>query len=123
MTIIFQIAVVIAICIASVFFIRGGGARYQAMRRILMVAFMLAAASSVFFPQVWTWAANLLGIGRGADLLLYLLVLVFFGFVASTYRRFRTMEKEVTELARQLGLANAMKPTTKPESDQEESNL
>lgn len=110
MTIIFQIVVALAIAIAGFFLFRGGGARHQAMRRILMVVFLLAAVSSVFFPQVWTWFANLFGIGRGADLLLYLLVLVFFGFVASTHRRFRQMEKSITELARQLALSNVTTP-------------
>ena len=113
MTLIFQISAVIAIAIAGFFLFRGGGARHQALRRILMLVFVLAAASSVFFPQVWTWFANLIGIGRGTDLLLYLLVLVFFGFVASTHRRFRHMEKSITELARQLALSHVNPPSEK----------
>jgi hypothetical protein len=109
-TLVFQILAVVVILLAAVLMLRGGGARHQAIRRILMLLFILAAASSVFFPQVWTWAANLVGIGRGADLLLYLLVLTFLGFVASTYRRFRTLERDVTELARQVALVTAPPP-------------
>jgi hypothetical protein len=107
MTFLFQILAVIAIAVAAFFMLRGGGARHQAVRRILLLLFIGAAASSVFFPQIWTVAANFLGIGRGADLLLYLVVLVFLGFVASTYRRFRQMERDFTELARKLALATA----------------
>src|SRR5690554_280530 len=84
--------------------LRGGGARHQAIRRILMLLFIIAAASSVFFPQIWTFLANLFGVGRGADLLLYFMVLTFLGFVASTYRRFRHLESDVTRLARQMAL-------------------
>lgn len=109
MTIFFQILAVVLIALAAFFMLRGGGARHQAIRRILMLLFIVAAASSVFFPQVWTWAANLVGIGRGADLLLYLLVLTFLGFVATTYRRFRRLETDVTELARELALLRAEK--------------
>src|SRR5690554_4336766 len=105
MTIIFQILAVVAIVVAAAFMLRGGGARHQAIRRILMLVFIVAAASSVFFPQIWTFLANLVGVGRGADLLLYFMVLTFLGFVASTYRRFRHLEDDVTELARQLALA------------------
>jgi len=104
MTIVFQIAAVIAFVVAGVLLLRSGGARQQALRRVVMLLFILAAASSVFFPQAWTWLANALGIGRGADLLLYLLVLVFFGYVTNTVRRFRQMESSITELARQLAL-------------------
>lgn len=106
MTIVFQICAVIAIVIAGVFLLRGG-ARKQALRRVFMFLFVVAAASSVFFPQAWTWVANLLGIGRGADLLLYLLVLIFIGFVANTYRRFRQLETSLTTVARELALLKA----------------
>lgn len=104
MTIVFQIIAGVAIAIAAFFMFRGGGARHQAIRRVFMLFFIIAAASSVFFPQAWTWVANLFGIGRGADLLLYLMVLVFVGFVATTYRRFRQIEAQQTQLARKLAL-------------------
>ena len=107
MTILFQICAVVAILVAGLLLLRGGGARQQALRRVLMFLFILAAASSVFFPQAWTWVANLFGIGRGADLLLYLLVLIFIGFVANTYRRFRQLERSLTSLARELALLKA----------------
>ena len=81
------------------------------MRRVLLLLFIVAAASSVFFPQILTWIANLLGIGRGADLLLYFMVLIFIGFVATTYRRFRQFESEITHLTRQLALQNVLPPT------------
>lgn len=110
MTIIFQILAVVAIIVAAFFMLRGGGARHQAVRRILLLVFIVAAASSVFFPQAWTWMANLVGIGRGADLLLYLLVLTFLGFVATSYRRFRHLEKDVTELSRQIALLTVRAP-------------
>lgn len=110
MTIVFQIAAVVIIGVVAFLMFRGSGARHQAFRRIFLLVFILAAASSVFFPSVWTQAANLVGIGRGADLLLYLLVLTFLGFVASTYRRFRRLEGEMTELARHIALLQVEHP-------------
>ena len=107
MMIVFQILAAVVIAVAAFFMLRGGGARHQAIRRILMLLFIVAAASSVFVPQIWTEMAKLVGIGRGADLLLYLTVLIFLGFVATTYRRFRHLENDVTELARQLALVQA----------------
>jgi hypothetical protein len=107
MTIIFQIVAAAVILVAGYFMLRGGGARHQAMQRILLLLFMLAAASSVFFPQLWTYVARLVGVGRGADLLMYITVLVFLGFVATSYRRFRRTEKDITELARKVALLSA----------------
>lgn len=111
MTIVFQILAVIVIAGAAFFMLRGGGARHQAIRRVLMLVFIVAAASSVFFPQVWTAAARLFGVGRGADLLLYILVLTFLGFVATTYRRFRSLEDNVTQLSRRVALLDAERQT------------
>ncbi|GAA2040776.1 hypothetical protein GCM10009819_27980 [Agromyces tropicus] len=110
MLIVFQIVVAIAVLVAIAFMLRGGGARHQAIRRIIFLAFILIVASSVFFPQFWTWLANLVGIGRGADLITYLLVLTFLGYVATTHRRFRSIENDVTELARQMALDRAVSP-------------
>jgi hypothetical protein len=110
MTIIFQIVVVAIVLVIAIVMMRNGGARHQAIRRILMMLFVIAAASSVFFPQIWTTMARLVGIGRGADLLLYLTVLFFLGLVMSTYRRFRQMDTQITDLARQLALSQQPTP-------------
>ena len=54
------------------------------------------------------------GIGRGADLILYGLVVAFFGFVVTTFRRFREMETRYTRLARRLALRETLPPTHHP---------
>lgn len=107
MTIILQVVTVVVIGVAAFFLARSRGARHQAIRRVLLMVFVIAAASSVFVPQYWTKAANLVGVGRGTDLLLYLLVLVFLAFVATTYRRFRHLEEQNTELARTIAILQA----------------
>lgn len=110
MTIILQIIVIVIVGVAAFFLARSQGARHQAIRRLLLMVFVLTAASSVFAPDLWTSAAHLVGVGRGTDLLLYLLVLVFLAFVASTYRRFRHLEDQNTELARTIAIMQARVP-------------
>ncbi|HWM35346.1 MAG TPA: DUF2304 domain-containing protein [Pseudolysinimonas sp.] len=110
MTIVFQIAAVLAVAVIAFFVLRGGGARHQAVRRILLLLFVAAVAVSVFFPQLLTWLARLVGIGRGTDLLLYVLVIVFLGYATTTYRKFRHMEDDITELARRVALLQAGPP-------------
>lgn len=122
MTIVFQIIAALVILVAGYYMLRGGGARHQAMQRLLLMLFMIAATSSVFFPQIWTYAANLVGVGRGTDLLLYSMVLVFLGFIATSYRRFRRTENEVTELARKVALLSAtVPPVVDGQSDREKN--
>jgi hypothetical protein len=111
---VFQIAAIVAVVIIAFLILRGGGARHQAIRRILLVLFVLGAAVSVLFPQLLTALARLVGIGRGTDLLLYVLVIAFLGFAATTYRRSRQLENQITELARQIALLGAEKPPAEP---------
>lgn len=83
------------------------GARRQALRRLLLVGFVLAAALSVIFPGALTRLANSIGVGRGADLLLYALVIAFLSYVATSYRRTSALSRQITVLARQVALLTA----------------
>ncbi|MBX3312279.1 MAG: DUF2304 domain-containing protein [Microbacteriaceae bacterium] len=101
---VFQITAVLVLVLAAFFMFRGGGAKQQAIRRIFFLLFVALAAFSLFFPEAWTKVANFFGIGRGTDLLLYIVVLVFFGYAVSTFRKFRNQEKQITQLAREIAL-------------------
>jgi hypothetical protein len=77
------------------------------LRRLFMLGFVLVAIVSILFPQWLTWLANLIGVGRGTDLLLYALVLAFLVTVASAYRRNIVLNRKLTHLAREITLARA----------------
>ena len=85
----------------------GSGQRTQALRRIGLLVLAGFAIWSILDPGIWNRIATRVGIGRGADLILYGLVLAFFGFVVTTFRRFRQMELRYTRLARQIALDEA----------------
>lgn len=86
------------------------GARHQAVRRLLLIAFVVLAAVAVLFPPFLTEVARRVGVGRGADLLLYGLTVTFLGYVAASYRRLRQTEQQLTTLARELALRDAPRP-------------
>jgi hypothetical protein len=86
------------------------GQKAQALRRVGLLAFAAFAVWSILNPGLWTRLANSLGVGRGADLVLYGLVVAFFGFVVTTFRRFRQMETRYTRLARRIALDEAISP-------------
>jgi hypothetical protein len=103
-----QIILLVAIAVITVLLTRStAGARHQAVRRLLLVGFVLLAALSVLFPSWLTWLARLLGVGRGADLLLYALVIAFLSSLATTYRTTALLNRRITVLARKIALAEA----------------
>lgn len=94
------------ILLGAVFMRRTGADSHLAIRRILMMLFIVAAILSVLFPQWLTWVASLIGVGRGTDLLLYALVLIFLTFVYTQYRRNLALQRQLTLLARKIALVD-----------------
>ena len=90
------------------------GASHQAVRRLLLVGFVVLAAMAVMFPPLLTQVAQAVGVGRGADLLLYGLTITFLGYVAASYRRMRQLEQQNTILARELALRSAIHDSDRP---------
>lgn len=98
-----------AIIIVTVMLTRStSGARHQAVRRLMLIGFVALAVVAVLFPPFLTQVAQTVGVGRGADLLLYGLTVTFLGYVAASYRRLRQMEMQVTTLAREAALRQAL---------------
>ena len=53
--------------------------------------------------------AALVGVGRGADLMLYLLVLAVYAGALLVLAKFRRLERQITELTRKIALYDAEK--------------
>jgi hypothetical protein len=104
---IIKFLLVAGVLVVAVPLLLGQGARHLAIRRILLVLFMAFAVASIFRPTLWTRLANLVGVGRGTDLVLYSLVIAFLGFVMRSYLRTRAMELQLTRLARRIALDEA----------------
>jgi small membrane protein len=74
-------------------------------RWFLMIGSALGILSivGVSYTQV---IANFLGIGRGADLYLYLSLVTIFLFVTFTINRFDALNKKISLLVKELALTN-----------------
>ncbi|WP_310018312.1 DUF2304 domain-containing protein [Microbacterium resistens] len=104
-----QILLIVGVvAIGAVFMRRTGADSHLAIRRMLYGVFVLVAILSILFPEWLTWAANLIGVGRGTDLLLYVLVLMFLVFVYTQSRRNAADQRRLTMLARQVALMEAL---------------
>ena len=82
-------------------------ASQQAIRRLFIIVALIAGFVAVLFPNYTNVVASYLGIGRGADLLLYAFVVFALFYVVHQYRRQLWQEKVTTDLARALTLAQA----------------
>lgn len=106
-----QILLVLAVGYGALALIRGGAnAKHQAIRRVVGLAFFVFAALSIFFPDLLTDLAQFLGIGRGTDLVLYGLVVLFMLTQATSALRNRQQEVNVTRLARHIAVTEAQRP-------------
>ena len=82
-------------------------ASQQAIRRLFIIVALAAGFFAVLFPNYTNVVASYLGIGRGADLLLYAFVVFALFYVVHQYRRQLWQQKVTTDLARALTLAQA----------------
>ena len=113
--IIIQIVLITVIAAVGWMMLRSpGGARHQAGRRLVTMAFVVFAVVAVAIPSLTTEVAHFVGVGRGADLLLYALVAAFLLQILSAFRRHAAQERQMTQLARRLALHEAPEPPSEP---------
>jgi hypothetical protein len=103
-----KLVLIAAITVVGLFALRGGTrAVHRVVWRGYVVLILLAAALSILFPDILTWVAQRLGVGRGADLLLYVLVVTFMLVSVILFRRLAALERKYVVLARTLAVNQA----------------
>ena len=76
----------------------------EALRRAAGLMVVLAGIVAVLWPDLTTTAANAVGVGRGTDLVLYLLVTVFAYAALTTTQKIHRLQHDITVLTRELAL-------------------
>lgn len=103
-----QILLIVGVIIAALLAIRFlPGDRSLALKRIFALLFVVAAVLAIIFPNALSAVAHFFGVGRGADLLLYILVVMTLLFAVSTIRAKARSDARVTDLARAVALMEA----------------
>jgi hypothetical protein len=120
---IIKLLLLAAIAVVGLFALRGSTrAIHRVVWRGFVVGGLLAAALSVLFPGGLSWLAHKVGVGRGADLVLYILVITFMLVSVILFRRVADLERRYVVLARQLAIRQAQEPDvrgpSKTESDE-----
>ena len=83
--------------------------RFKLGYRLLGLFLFAAAVSFVLFPDATSSIANLLGVGRGTDLLVYLGLLAGVYSVLLLYSRTRRLERRMTEQLRAIAIRDAIR--------------
>ena len=72
---------------------------------VLMVCFGCATLL-IFRPTVATWLANMVGIGRGVDLIIYLAIPGLALMLLLVFSRVRDLNLKLTAVVRELAISN-----------------
>lgn len=80
---------------------------------VLLVILISTAVVFIIWPELTTALAKKLGVGRGADLIFYTSILIFWFVLLKLYARIRLLEKSFTQIIRE----DAIKKAGSPDSD------
>ena len=79
--------------------------------RLLAASMLLAVCVAVLVPDLTQQAADLVGVGRGTDLTLYLFVMGFALFAVLTYSKMSRLNRALTEVVRRLAIVESEAPS------------
>jgi len=68
------------------------------------LALWLVAAIITLLPQVASYLANVVGVGRGSDLVVYLAILLVFYLLFKIFVRLERFDKQLTKIVRHLAI-------------------
>lgn len=86
---------------------------------LMWLIFWLAVAVAFVTPESLTKLANLLGIGRGADLVLYVAVIVVFYLMFRIFVRLEKIERDITKVVRSSSLSRAKRSEVEGSHDKQ----
>lgn len=81
----------------------------RAGSRVVVLALVAVAVVSIINPDIPQALANTLGVARGTDLLLYLLIVVFSLTTLGLYFRLRDTDQHLRRLVRSIAIDEAVR--------------
>lgn len=77
---------------------------HLAVQRLLILAIVIFAIITIFYPPLLNQIARVVGVERGINLLVYALIICVLAQMSASYRNSMALEKRITLLARQVAL-------------------
>ena len=85
--------------------------------------FWILVTMAVIFPKATDVFAQKLGVGRGADLLVYLAVIFLFYLIFRVFIRLEKIEKDITKIIRKIALEENPKSKIQNKSEVESPKI
>jgi hypothetical protein len=98
-----QIILLTGISFIGIYFILS--LRKKILDIVLLAIMVVIALAFIVWPDLTNIIAHKLGVGRGADLVFYVSIIIFWFIVLKLYIRIRKLEKMFTEIIRKDALA------------------
>jgi len=106
--ILIQLILVICFLVLLVKFLANPNSyQIKAWKKIIGISFLIASIFAVLFPEVLNDFAHFLGVGRGADLLLYVVTLAFIFTTFNYYIASKQEQRRIIKLARKVAIIEA----------------
>lgn len=77
---------------------------------VTVLVLIAAGAAAVVFPDLTNEVAMVVGVGRGADLVTYISLVAVLFVLVHYYAKFVELQRNVTQLARELAILRAEQP-------------
>ena len=106
-----QILLIVAVLLLFVYVMRS---RSLLMTRVVGAFLFAGVTVAVMFPTLTTTIAHLVGVGRGADLVIYFSFVLFSYLFLVVMGKIRTLERDLTRLNRALAHLHAVPPDKRP---------
>jgi small membrane protein len=103
------ILVTLLVLIGGVYFILHSSRLISRLANLILMGLGIFCVTN---PGITTRMARSVGVGRGADLLLYLLCIVTISVFLQLYRKNRTLDEKLTQVVRHVALLNARGPSS-----------
>lgn len=107
--------VLLIIFIVSRLVIRFKNKQFGLFNFLLWLLFWIAGAGIILYPEASSYIARVLGVGRGADMVIYVSLILIFYFLFYITVRLRVIEQQITKIVRKISL-NENKRTEEPKN-------
>jgi hypothetical protein len=85
----------------------GNGSRKRAGFKILLLSVATISSLAAFNPALLNRIANFFGVGRGADFILYLFIIIVSFSMARLYLAQKDADDKITRLVREISILRA----------------
>jgi hypothetical protein len=107
---IFQIILLLALIALILYVFR---LRTLMTDRLVFLALALIGFALIINPDLTTWIAHQVSLGRGTDLVFYIFIIASLFYAITTTARLRQIQRQLTLIVRQVALSQPIAPLQK----------